>query len=572
MAFDATAGRALLELQRRQYDALSCFRPVRHEDPEQSQEEYFRCRATQKLISGGNQSGKTTVTCVRDAAFLLDREVTFHDGTKIHARKPIHRGKPVLMWVVGLQLNHIGQTIYPKLFLPGAFKLIRDPKTKQMRAWNPLLEYDAAYAEKAVPAPPLIPESEICENGIAWTYKAEHQFSTVNLRNGSRLCAYASTSDVKQGDQVHRIHVDEAIENPNHYNEWLQRIAPVQGEIDWSTWPTIDPNNALIALWDLCARDKGRPKPRGVMFRFPQINNPYLPKETRDEILSTGQMDEEEAQARSEGLFVMDKRRMYPKFSKRTHSLFAFDAADDDAIAIECRRDGQVPPGWTRYLALDPGTSHPAVLFGAVPPPKIGHGIVIYDELYPGRMDADDLAKLIAAKVGGQFFEAFIIDDHAARKTPEGVGFTIGENYSRAFRQRHLSCRRTGARFIKGSDDVMGRIGMVQAMLNMEDGEERPLLRIWAERCPNLVNQLQNYRKAVDPKTKAVLEQPDKKQKVDVAACLEYMVSVNPRYVAPSLTDGDALKNRLSQMAAMFGLGGRKSDKVHCGPGVANAS
>ena len=569
MAVDALYGRAILELQRREYDTLNCFRPTSHSDPEQSQEAFFRCHATQRLVSGGNQSGKTTVTCVNDAAFLLDREITLSDGTKVHPRKKAHRGKPVLVWLVGLQLNHIGQTLYPKLFMPGAIKLIRDPDTKRMRAWNPSLEYDAAYREKVVDAPPLIPQDQIDE--ISWSYKAEHQFSTVTLKNGSRLCAYASTSEVKQGDQVHLIHIDEAIDNPNHYNEWLQRIAPVQGQIVWSTWPTIDPNSALISLWDLCSRDRERKNPRGVMFRFPQANNQYLPKETREEIISTGQMDEEELQARSEGLFVMDKRRMYPHFSRRVHTLLQYAEDEDDEIGAICRKLGQVPPDWTRYLALDPGTSHPAVLLLAVPPPKYGEFLVCYDEVYPGRADADRLADLVLAKTKGQWFEAFYIDDHAARTTPMGITFSVGDNYSRAFRERNLRCRRSGSRFLPGSDDVMGRIMQVQSKLLLRD-RDTPVIRVWVDRCPNLCRQLESYRKAVDPKTKALLEHPDKKQQIDVAHCLEYLVSRRPTYVKPDTIDGHSVRNTLSHLAERFGFGAEPDSqpRVHAGPGAIN--
>lgn len=572
---DANIGLGIRELQRRQYDALTCFRPLRNDDPEQSQEAYFRCRATQKLISGGNQSGKTTITCVRDAAFLLDRPITLPDGTQFNPRKKMHRGRPVLAWIIGLDLDHIGQTIYPKIFQPGAFKLIRDPQTKLMRAWNPLNEYDAAYEEKAVPAPPLInPDTSGPDvSDISWEYKAEHQFSTVTMRNGARLCAYSSKADVKQGDQVHRIHIDEAIDNPNHFNEWLQRIAPVRGEIDWSTWPTIDPNSALIGLWDLCQRDRNKEKPRGVMFRFPQINNPYLPKETREEIISTGQMDEEELQARSEGLFVMDKRRMYPTFSRRTHGLLAYDPADDenDPVATICREKGQIPADWTRYLALDPGTSHPAVLFCAVPPPSFGQFLVCYDELYPGRKDADELAELVLAKTKGQMFEAFFIDNHAARMTPMGVGFTVGDNYKRAFRQRNLQSRRTRHGFLPGSDDVMGRIMQVQAGLNLGT-RDKPYIRVWVDRCPNLCRQMEAYRKAIDPKTKALREEPDKNQKIDMAVCLEYMVSKSPTYVRPFSVDEVSISNIVRDLAERFGLKKPQSNRVHCGPGAVDAN
>ena len=99
----------------------------------------------------------------------------------------------------------------------------------------------------------------------------------------------------------------------------------------------------------------------------------------------------------------------------------------------------QPPSNWTRELILDPGTSKPAVLFVAIPPPTLGEYYVVYDELYPGRADADQLAKMIKVKMQGYPFYRFIIDQRAGKQTPMGFKISIAENYARAFEENNIS-------------------------------------------------------------------------------------------------------------------------------------
>lgn len=561
----------LAEKARRSTDALKMFRPLDSMVPEESQVEYFKCNARQKLVTGGNQSGKTTITCVRDAAFLRDMPVTLPDGSTVNVRSPQARNRGVLVWLIGLQLNHIGQTLYPKLFEPGAFKLIRD-ESGVTRAFDPRREYDRAYKEKAFPAPPLIPPREI--KSISWYYKAERQFSTVVLANGSRLCAYASTADVKQGDQVDRIHIDEAIDNPHHYHEWLQRVAPVQGEIEWSTWPTMNPNSALLNLYELCQREAGNPDPIARMFRFSQTANIYLPDDIRAYI-QDDQYNQFELKARREGVFVSDNSLVYHEFSLSDHTLrddyldvsgkTLQDVSEENPVWATYLKSGSVPEDWTRYLILDPGTTHPAVLMVAVPPPAIagdGPYLFCYREIYPGRMDAHGIAKLVAQSTAGEPpFEAMVIDYRAGRQTSLGAAKNVAETYADAFASHNVRSRRTGSHFAWASDNVEARIHQVHYYLG-RDMLGRTRLTILTNHCPNLIRQMRSYRKHVDRKTFDVSERPVRKQQCDLVVCLEYAASASLRYVRPRV--GDATYEE--EWAEIFG---RRKGYVNCGPGRA---
>ncbi|WP_217709493.1 hypothetical protein, partial [Burkholderia cepacia] len=62
-------------------------------------------------------------------------------------------------------------------------------------------------------------------------------------------------------------------------------------------------------------------------------------------------------------------------------------------------------------MILDPGTTHPGVLFCAVPPFHISRHpcYVVYDEI-TDKLDATQIAKVIANKLGGRRPNRAIID------------------------------------------------------------------------------------------------------------------------------------------------------------------
>lgn len=517
---------AIQEIQRRRIDGVKMFRPLRGE-----QENVFRSKASELLVRGGNRSGKSVCVSVRYAAIARDMDITFHDGTKVPARLPHQKGRPLLMWVIGYDQRHIGETIYRLLFRAGLYKIIRDKETGQFRAWDPSREDDAARAMETKLSPPLIPESEV--ESIAWEDAKAKVFTVITLKNGTTICAYSSKGAVKAGDPVDEIWIDEAIHNSGHYPEWQARLSDNRGRLVWSSWPKRD-NPALREITRRAKYKKENPNcPDDVqefILRF--SDNKFIDPKEREKRLAG--WSEEDRISRDQGEYALDSLRMYPTFSKHVHCAYGDDPETDDRLATILRqRNGQPPDDWTRMLILDPGTASPGVLAIAVPPPAdFGDFGVPYAELYPGRVDADGLAKLAHDIFFGEVFEWFVIDPRASRQTPMGFSGTIGSNYTRAFREHGLSCRTSGSAFMPGSDDVQSRIGVVIRSLKIGQSG-RPWLRIVTHRCPNLVKQMEEYERAEreGPQGVVQLDEPAANQRIDVAVCLEYGLSHNPRYL-----------------------------------------
>jgi hypothetical protein len=548
------------EHQRRKLDGVKMFRPLPH------QEAVFTCKASETLLRGGNRSGKTVCSAMRFAAIARDLPITLRSGRQIEMRMPHQKGRPLLMWVVGFDLKHIGQTIYRVLCRPGLYQIIRDLTTREWRAFNPLTDFGRELECK--PSMPLLPPSEI--KVITWEHRGEKQFSTIELKNGTLICAFSSIGEVKAGDPVDEIWIDEAIKTPGHYPEWQARLSDKKGRIIWSSWPKRS-NSALRELSRRARDVRENPTSKDsiaeIVLRF--SDNPFIDDEEKAKRIAS--WSEDDRISRDEGEYALDSLKMYGNFSRELHCAYTDTPEADDALAALLRQTkGQPPDDWTRILALDPGTARPGVLLAAVPPPEeFGEFVVVYEEFYPGRINgADELAKMVAGRTRGQTFEWFIIDGHAARQTPMGMNITVGRNYTTAFRAHELGCRTSGSHFMPGSDDVLGRIGTLQSW--MTPGTSGwPKLRIAVQRCPILCKQLENYEKS--EQDGFIIDKPALRQEIDLAQCLEYIAARNPIYV-PRPESTSSTRSSVSYRAyqRLKSLKNRnQSALVHCGPEAA---
>lgn len=519
-----------------------------------------------------HNSGKTVCSATRFAAIARDMDVQTKDGSFIPARLPHQREKPLTMWVVGYDLAHIGQTIYRVLFRAGLYKIILDPVTAQWRAFDPTNPYDAENEDKTKPAPPLIPASAIDHEeataGFSWENKGEKQFSACYLKNGTIIYAYPSTGEVKAGDPVDVIWIDEKIKYPKHYPEWQARLSDRKGRMFWSSWPARD-NAALREVSRRAKEAANNPSSMDSVadFTLQFSNNPFI--DGREKAKRIAGWSEDERTARDRGEFALDSLKMYHTFSQHIHSAYGEDPAADDALAAVLRsQSGQPPADWTRYMILDPGTAHPAILVAAVPPPEIyGNFVVPYGEIYIPRLDADALAKEFSRRFRGEVFETFIADPCASRQTPVGFGMTVATNYSRAFREHQVSCRQTGHSFTPGSDDVLSRIGLLLSwMVIQSDG--RPKLRIVRHRCPVLCRQLEEYEK--HEHDGVIEEKPAPRQQIDMAVCLEYLASRQPRYVSRPMHIPQRRSAAFHAFQSMNQKSGsRESRQIQCGTDMA---
>lgn len=494
--------------------------------------------STQTYIANGmaqHNSGKSTVASILFAAIATNRPVYDHEGKPIEVRWKHQRGRKLTMWCIGYGQQHIGQTLYRLLFRPGLFKIIRDEKSRQWRAFRPWDAADQKRKEETKPSPPLIPSRYIKPNSFAWENKGEKVFTKVEIIDPmskeeiAEIYAFTSSGEVKAGDPVDVIWVDEAIKYPSHYAEWQARLIDRRGRIFWSSWPEIS-NDALTKLTERAKDSEEKGDGRVAEFVYSMSGNPHLESEAKQDAISG--WSEEERQARDLGEYLTEHLRMYPMFDENIHSAICVDPTrDDDLSAILRKTNGEPPGNWTRELILDPGTTNPAVLFCAVPPPELGHYYVPYQEIYIPRLNAEQLAEKILQYSRNWYFERFIIDPKAGAQTPMGFGKTIERNYSDAFAKCKLTCAQTYSGFSWGSVDVAGRIGMVHKMLSTSR-TGFPYLRIVTQRCPNLCKQLRQYNKQVQSGFVSEFK-PAPRQKIDLAVCLEYWASRDPEYIPP---------------------------------------
>ena len=499
-----------------------------------------------------HNSGKSMISAVRFASIATDIPVTLKSGEQVHCRLDHQRGRPLTMWCIGYGETHIGQTLYRLLFQRGAFKIIRDEKTKQWRAYNPQDPADIARASEVKDSPPLIPNRYVDPKGWVWKNKGARVFEKATIIDPTtkevlaNIYAFTSSGEVKAGDPVDEIWIDEKIEYPAYYPEWQARLIDKSGRLWWSSWPDIS-NNALLEIHKQAMRCLEEKSGRVREFVLRMRDNVHLPEESKKEAIQG--WDPTERRARDDGEFVTDALRMYPRFDTYVHGAIPEDKVDREDKVIELLRasGGQPPNDWTREIIVDPGTTHPAVLFVAITPPELGDYCIPYDEICGSNMDADQLAKLISLRCGGHHFYRFIMDCNAGRQTPMGFGRTVMQKYAESFAKHGLVSEMTGSNFIPGSNNVSGRIGELQDWMVVRT-TGFPKLRIVTKFCPELCKQLTYYLK---DNVNGVNEfKPAKRQQIDLATCLEYWAASSPRWVAPPR--GGKPKSASERMKAMI--------------------
>jgi hypothetical protein len=315
MSLSSAERQIAAELNRRSQDGLRMFRPL------QTQINIFRSIASELLVRGGNRSGKSTTAAVKFAAICRDIPVLTNDGESIDQRTPWQKNRPLLVWCIGLKWDHVGDTLWRLLFKAGLYKIIRDEVTGLHRAYNPYTDSHRAY--ECRPSWPLIPMSEVKGGmeGIAWEDKKQRQFNTIELTNGTIIKAYASTAEVKMGDPVDVIWIDEKIARIGHYQEWQARLSDTKGRIVWSSLS--DMNGALLRI-NKRAEDQAREVAQGLrekadvesyVLKFSA--NPHIDDDEKRKRVEG--WDEDERKLRDEGEFLVGNIKCYPTFNRDVH-------------------------------------------------------------------------------------------------------------------------------------------------------------------------------------------------------------------------------------------------------------
>lgn len=509
----------LAEERRRNELALTLYRPT------PKQEAFHRCRVGERIVRGGHRSGKSTAGALETAHAATRIPITTTDGKTVPYKYP---KRPLRIWIIGKDEDHIGDTIYTLLFKGGLFYVIDDEETGVPRIWNPNIASDMARKAERRQSGPMIPPEMV--KSFTWTNKGKRVFSKAVMKNGTEIFAYPSGGDCPSGVPVDLIWVDEDIKYPEYVADWQGRLIDRGGRFIWTAFPWAR-NDALVEMSERAQKVADNPNADIREFQLFMSENPYLdPDEIRKAQDRWEAAGSDVLAARDRGEFPHDKVRMYPEFRKDVHGISDdFFPVGHAAAEILHANGGEPPDDWMRLLALDPGSARCAVVFAAVPPPDLGNDLFIYDEVFQENSDAKSLAKEVQVRTHGRSFYRFLIDEHAGRQTAMGFGVRIRQAYIDAFRARDIRSD-AGYAFTPGTDDVKFRAEMVRQRLRIQDGRTQPGIFFWLPRTQRLQWEFLKYSRRLSNR-----EYDDVPIAVhnDAINCMEYLVAADIPYHKP---------------------------------------
>lgn len=459
----------------------------------ETHEAAHRCALMEILFRGGNRAGKSIWAAAEFASAALGLPILGMDGNPLPLKYP---KPPLTMWVIGYDLKHIGQTIYRLLFLPGCggdIKVLPDGKGGY-RIYNPADQADLQRAHEAELAEPFIPARYVDQDSWDWDKKAGNLFHSVKLKNGTRIFAFASTGNIKQGDAVDVVWIDEDIEYPEYVYDWRMRIASRQGRLFWSAFPW-NKNDALRDMSERAAKQAETATPAVAEFRASFSGNKFIDAATKERMFRD--LPPEVQAARDLGDWCDESVLMYPEFSAARHGFPCKLLGEDakDWLATHCL-DRELPDKWTRFLTIDPGHATNAVLSLAIPPPEVGDFVVVEAEVYLRNAPKEKVALACKHMMRGRTYHAFFMDPHAGAQTTMGHYQTIREQYAQAFQEAGLKSVLTAHTFLLAEGKPENRWPVVRdALMPRKDGTTR--LRVLHEMCPKLVWEFNRYKRRV---------------------------------------------------------------------------
>lgn len=477
----------LSESYRRRIEGLKLYEPM----PKAVR--FHECRKRDRIIVGSNRSGKTT-----SAAVEFARAVTGQDP---YNKYPKTNGKA---FVFGLTGKHLGDPIYEKLFRAGAYHIIKDQVTGLWRAYHGV--NDAHRISERKPAPPLIPRRFV--RSISWDKKRENIPRFITFTTGWEVHFFSALAEIPKGQAIDLWWIDEEPGRDRLVAEMHARVVDRGGRGIWSVTPEV----ASMELFELHDR-AGDADVEEVHLHIQ--DNPHIPQENKEAFFRS--LTDQEREVKWEGRFLFSAFLVYPEFSKVVH-------------AWPNSHGWQVPSDWALFTSTDPGRQVCAVTFYAVPPPSLGRFILAYDELYIEKCDADIMGRQVGARGRGRVFEAALIDSKASRITEMGSGLNIEDQYRKAlvkygFQMRH------GVAYTWGSTDIQAGINSVHDLLRVNSAG-RPGFYVIAERCPNLVREMERYRYTQDSSSKMPTDIPVKKYD-HTCDTLRYIAAYGPTWKKP---------------------------------------
>jgi hypothetical protein len=482
--FHNLALKIIAEYSRRMKDALALYVPL--PGPASA---FHECNKRIRILSGGNQSGKTNTAEAEFARIARGKD-------------PFKKRKDhdLLMLALGKDNDHVGQVMWKKLAWTGAFDVIRDEETGAWRSvridplWVPgepvrLDPYDLANRHLWFPSPPMIPEHEIDHS--SWDNKAEGIPSMIKLKNGTEILFCTSNGAPRNGIQIDVGHFDEEIQSPQWLTEILPRLLRRGGLFFWSATPQASTPQFFALHRRVLEGDEDVAE-----FSLSVEDNPYLDEKSkaalRKDLLSM--FGEEEFAVRWLGKYAIQGREVYPTYDVRKQGCGTFD----------------VPEDWMLLVAIDPGTKVSAFVVFAVPPEA--NALYVVGECQVKSEDADGFAKHLKRYLNGRRPEAYVIDKRGGCQISMGRNDTVADHYSKAM-QRHgvPPAVINGLGFVYGCDVPASRELSVKSLMN--GGK----LRFMNERLPHLDRQIRGRFYDKDDNTKR-----EKRTVHDLCDCLEY--------------------------------------------------
>ena len=475
---------------------------------------FHESRAKYCLAEGSNRSSKTLTACVE-----LCRALTGTDPYDKYVRT-----SGVAM-VVGLKEDNIAM-LWRKMRQPGAFKIIRDEHTNLWRAVRPdpndplhLDPYDLAYVEKWKDSPPLLPERLIPKSAIAWDAASKGIPRRVNVPGtGWRMEMRPSGSRPDQGDHYNVVLNDEEMDSGAWYSEQVRGLVglhePPQHtpRMIWSATSQVA-NPAFAEL-----REKAIAGVNGYgRFVFLVDNNPYVSDEEKRAMYEA--IPEHERATRYYGIPATSQRVIYGTY---------------EPMGIHGCDPFELPPDWTRYAIVDPGTGTCATLLGAIDPEE--RHVWIYGGFTLHRAEHGEWARELKRREDGVRFEAIIMDSRAGEQRSFNAAASTAQQFAKAMREVDLFPRVTGPMggFIPGNPDVKARTMALRNCLALRPlGSPfagTPKLQVMKGRVPRLDKEIKGAL--------SDLKDPEKRAKMDNQSCdslddLEYFVSYDPHYHEP---------------------------------------
>lgn len=577
----------------RQREILSVYRPGN-----EKQARVHESVASTMVVGGANRSGKSYTSFCEAASRMTGERVFGLDDKVVPSRFHIPKaGETSRYWMVGYNLDHIGQTFYRMFFEPGmggGFKIIFDQNLGRYATFNPNNAWHEAHKDKAEVAEPLIPARLIKEESWCWNQygggQAKKCFSSVELTNGALIYAFPSTTpQAKQGDPIHGLLIDEDVKSGGHVPEYLMRLTDHEGWVLWPAWPH-DENYVLTNLIEYCIKAMENGDSRFEYVLLTLTENTFFTTKTIQ--LSMDRMaavsdDDELIERRIFGIQGYEGRRMYdfnPMLQGISGKTLQRPVPDLDehgprgALQKVYREHGEFPKEWTRYLAIDPSTTRTAVLFGVVPPPEVNGvtvppSVIVESEIVLKRATPDVLAVAIKEVIGSRKYESFVIDRNFGRQRHfASGGANVFEILAESFRKHDISSRTTKEWCVPGCNVPEERHTRVREMLlGANRGTEA--LYVLLDFTPHLQKEIRRYNKKLvkEKGVERIEEVPENPRVFDVMAALEYlchyiydMMQCGQHYVHPTIYGGDDSMSNLAALAR----GGDEDSYIHLGPGT----